>query len=285
MFSGVGWPALVPILMPGGMARSVAELVPADDKNAAHPRAALANSLRARFNVWSLFFADSRLLICVSPSILKLGADGRLDVSLPGAEVRKVPEDTGKPGPGGRAVQIVGGIRSGKIRVFPGQVVPIQPQAELQPFVPHLPALGGEALHPQDPRSLQYPGGQRTDRVRVGVREGADIEVRVLLRRGKTVDHLPAWNFRLVNRHQGVDPGGSQVLIGTAAITHRERYAGQNVLAQLHLPPTQYAVYDAASIEPAFTFANRQFISHVRPERFLLVVRGPRVPFPGVVRH
>ena len=45
MFSSVGAPPPVPILMPGGIGRSVAELLPAEASNAAPPRAILANSL------------------------------------------------------------------------------------------------------------------------------------------------------------------------------------------------------------------------------------------------
>src|SRR5207237_1397059 len=55
MFSSVGCPALVPILMPGGIGRMVAELEAADASNAAPPIAALAKSRLAGLEGVSLF--------------------------------------------------------------------------------------------------------------------------------------------------------------------------------------------------------------------------------------
>jgi len=68
MFSGVAGGALVPILIPGGIGRIVAELVPADDSNAAPPRAIFARSLRAGWSAASFDF-DSGAFICESPFI------------------------------------------------------------------------------------------------------------------------------------------------------------------------------------------------------------------------
>src|SRR5579859_2861263 len=71
MFSSLGRPALVPILMPGGIGRMVAELEAADASNAAPPIASLANSRLVSG------FCDSGLVI-----LLKLRANGYLNVGL-----------------------------------------------------------------------------------------------------------------------------------------------------------------------------------------------------------
>src|SRR5579859_1132217 len=97
MFSSLGRPALVPILMPGGIGRMVAELVAADASNAAPPIASLANSRLVSG------FCDSGLVI-----LLKLRANGYLDVGLCTAEVGKIAYNAGEPGPGGGIVQVVG---------------------------------------------------------------------------------------------------------------------------------------------------------------------------------
>src|SRR5260370_42613216 len=97
MFSSVGAPALVPILMPGGMGRMVAELEEADASKAAPPIAALAKSGLAGFN--------SGLFI-----ILKLRADRCLYVGLCAAKVGKISYNPDEPGPRAGVVQIVSGI-------------------------------------------------------------------------------------------------------------------------------------------------------------------------------
>jgi hypothetical protein len=53
--------------MPGGMGRSVAEPVLADERNAAPPKAILANSLRAGLKSAPFFFSESGVFMCPSP--------------------------------------------------------------------------------------------------------------------------------------------------------------------------------------------------------------------------
>src|ERR1035437_6968560 len=132
-----------------------------------------------------------------------------------------VSDYTCKPAPSGGVVQVVGRIGRGKIRPFPRQIVPVQSQTDLQALVEYLPALGSEILVPQNRRSLHNPGAQRTGRIRGRIREGAHVEVRVLRRSWKTVTHCPVCDLRLLDRHQGVDPGGGQVLVGAATVTDR----------------------------------------------------------------
>ncbi len=93
MFSSVGWPALVPILMPGGMGRRVAELVEAEERSAAPPSAILAKSLRAGLGGASLFWWDSGWFMVGCPFLLELRANRDLHVGLRGAEVRKVADE------------------------------------------------------------------------------------------------------------------------------------------------------------------------------------------------
>src|SRR5438309_297559 len=114
MFSSVACPALVPILMPGGIGRIAAEPEAADASNAAPPIAALANS---------------RLVVCASGFcdllMLKLRADGHLNVGLCAAEVGKIPYHAREPGPGAGVVQVVGRIGRRHIRILMGQIVPV----------------------------------------------------------------------------------------------------------------------------------------------------------------
>jgi hypothetical protein len=60
MFSSVGCPALVPILIPGGIGRIVAELEPAEASKTAPPIATLANSRFAGLYASGLLILELR---------------------------------------------------------------------------------------------------------------------------------------------------------------------------------------------------------------------------------
>src|SRR5438876_4038383 len=111
---------------------------------------------------------------------LELRANGHLNVGLRGAKIRKVPHSTVKSSPSGGVGQVVSRIGRGKIRVFPGQIVPVQSETDLRALADYPPALGGEKLHPIDSRSLQYAGAQSADGVRRRIREDVHVEKWVL---------------------------------------------------------------------------------------------------------
>src|SRR4029450_5067638 len=122
MFSSVGCPALVPILMPGGIGRIVAEMEPADANNAAPPIAALANSRLAGLEGT----CDSGLLM------LKLRSDGYLNVGLRRPKVGKISHNPREPGPRASVVQVVRRVGRRDIRILMRQIVAVQPETEFQ---------------------------------------------------------------------------------------------------------------------------------------------------------
>src|SRR4051794_9752397 len=178
MLSSVAGPALVPILMPGGIGCMAADAPRADESSAAPPNASFARSRRAGCGVPSFDF-DSGVLMSGSPRAFpssEFHSNIGLYVGLRRAEVREIAHRAREPAERAGIVQIVRRARRRKVGPLPGQVVTVEPDAQLRAFLEY-PTLGDEELHPIKARGLQRSRAQRPDRVRIRVGKSAHVKI------------------------------------------------------------------------------------------------------------